>query len=129
MASAPADTALLPRSVGRMQQAYSPKLKEVGTDRGFDSRANQITLAHEGIYNGVCPRSPRELQERNRSWKFKRLQRRRAQIEGRINILKNVFLGQPLRSKGFAHRELNVTWTVLARLQRVAVVPVQREAA
>src|ERR1019366_2859938 len=85
--SAPADTALLPRSVGRMQQAYSPKLKEVGTDRGFDSRANQITLAHEGIYNGVCPRSPRELQERNRSWKFKRLQRRRAQIEGRINIL------------------------------------------
>jgi hypothetical protein len=40
--------------------------------------------------------------------------------------LKNVFLGRPMRSKGFAHRELTVTWTVLvhnlwvlARLPRV----------
>ena len=77
------------------------------------------------IYNAVCPRNPRQLKKRNRSWKFKRLQRRRAQTEGRIGIVKNVFLGQPLRSKGFAHRELTVTWTVLvhnlwvlARLQR-----------
>ena len=96
-----------------MEQAYGPKLKAVGTDRGFDSLTNHIGLADEGIYNGVCPRSPRQLQKRNRSWKFKRLQRRRAQIEGRVNILKNVFLGQPLRSKGFEHRELTVTWTVL----------------
>jgi IS5 family transposase len=134
--SAPADPVLLPRSVGRMQQAYGPKLKAVGTDRGFDSLTNQIGLAEEGIYNAVCPRSPRQLQERNRSWKFKRLQRRRAQIEGRVNILKNVFLGQPLRSKGFEHRELTVTWTVLvhnlwvlARLQRAEAAPAQRQAA
>lgn len=134
--SAPADPVLLPRSVGRMQQAYGPKLKAVGTDRGFDSLTNQIGLAEDGIYNGVCPRSPRQLQERNRSWKFKRLQRRRAQIEGRINILKNVFLGQPVRSKGFEHRKLTVTWTVLvhnlwvlARLQRAEAAPAQRQAA
>jgi hypothetical protein len=132
--SAPADSALLARSVGRMEQAYGPKLKAVGADRGFDSLTNQIGLAEEGIYNGVCPRSPRQLQERNGSWKFKRLQRRRAQIEGRVNILKNVFLGQPLRSKGFEHRELTVTWTVLvhnlwvlARLQRAEAT--QRQAA
>ena len=134
--SAPADPVLLPRSVGRMQQAYGPKLKAVGTDRGFDSLTNQIGLAEDGIYNGVCPRSPRQLQERNRSWKFQRLQRRRAQIEGRMNILKNVFLGQPVRSKGFEHRKLNVTWTVLvhnlwvlARLQRAEAAPAQRQAA
>ena len=30
-----------------------------------------------------------------------------------MGILKNVFLGAPMRSKGFAHRELTVTWTVL----------------
>jgi hypothetical protein len=111
--SAPADSALLPRSVGRMEQAYGPKLKAVAADRGFDSATNREGLAEDGIYNGVCPRSPRQLQERNGSWKFKRLQRRRAQTEGRVAILKNVFLGRRMRSKGFAHRRLTVTWTVL----------------
>lgn len=122
---APADTALLPRGVGRMEAAYGPKLKAVGADRGFDSQTNQIGLADEGIYNGVCPRNPQQLRERKGSWKFKRLQRRRAQTEGRIAILKNAFGTGRMRSKGFAHRELTVTWTVLvhnlwvmARLQR-----------
>lgn len=134
--SAPADTALLPRGVGRMEAAYGPKLKEVGADRGFDSQTNQMGLADEGIYNGVCPRHPRQLQERKGSWKFKRLQRRRAQTEGRIAILKNAFGIGRMRSKGFAHRELTVTWTVLvhnlwvmARLQRREAEQVQRKAA
>lgn len=111
--SAPGDTALLPRSVGRMEEAYGPKLKAVGADRGFDSQANQIGLADDGIYNGVCPRNPQQLRERKASWKFKRLQRRRAQTEGRIAILKNAFGVGRMRSKGFSHRELTVTWTVL----------------
>lgn len=111
--SAPADSALLPRSVGRMEQAYGPKLKAVAADRGFDSETNREGLAEDGIYNAVCPRSPRQLQQRSGSWKFKRLQRRRAQTEGRVGILKNVFLGRRMRSKGFVHRQLTVTWTVL----------------
>jgi hypothetical protein len=111
--SAPSDPALLPRSVGRMEQAYGQGPKAIAADRGFDSQSNQIGMADEGIYNAVCPRSPQQMQERGRSWKFKRLQRRRAQTEGRIGILKNVFLGQPMRSKGYEHRELTVTWTVL----------------
>jgi hypothetical protein len=111
--SAPADSSLLARSVGRMEKAYGQGPKAVVADRGFDSQTNQIGMAAEDIYNGVCPRSPRQLKGRNRSWKFKKLQRRRAQTEGRVGILKNVFLGQPMRSKGFEHRELTVTWTVL----------------
>ena len=111
--SAPADAALLPRSVARMQQAYAPGPKALGADRGFDSALNRFGLEEEKIYNAVCPRSPQQLRKRNRSWKFKRLQRRRAQTEGRIGILKNVFLRGGIRSKGFAHRELTVTWTVL----------------
>jgi hypothetical protein len=111
--SAPADSQLLPRSVGRMEEAYGPQLKALAADRGFDSQTNQIGLAGDEIYNAVCPRSPQQLQQRARSWKFKKLQRRRAQTEGRVGILKNVFLGQPMRSKGFAHRQLTVTWTVL----------------
>jgi hypothetical protein len=134
--SAPADSKLLPRSVGRMEQVYG-QLKALAADRGFDSELNRIGLNSDRIYNAVCPRNPQQLKQRSRSWKFKRLQRRRAQTEGRIGIVKNVFLGQPLRSKGFEHRELTVTWTVLvhdlwvlARLQRVAAeAPAARQAA
>jgi hypothetical protein len=110
---APADSALLPWSLGRMEQAYGPKLKAVAADRGFDNEVNRLGLAEEGIYNAVCPRSPQRLRERSGSWKFKRLQRRRGQTEGRISIVKNVFLSGQVRSKGFTHRALTVTWTVL----------------
>lgn len=110
---APADSDLLPWSIGRMEEAYGPKLKAVAADRGFDSQVNRIGLAEEGIYNAVCPRSPQQLRERSGSWKFKRLQRRRGQTEGRISIIKNVFLDGRMRSKGFTHRALTVTWTVL----------------
>ena len=111
--TAPADVRLLRRSVERMREVYGAKLKDLGADRGFDSRANQEGLRELDIYNGVCPRSPQELKERGRSWKFKKLQRRRSQTEGRVGILKNVFVGQPLRSKGYENRALAVTWAVL----------------
>lgn len=111
--TAPADVRLQERSRQRMKGAFGPVLKNMGGDRGFHSKANQKALAKDGIYDGVCPRSPQELKERGRSWKFKKLQRRRAQTEGRVAIIKNVFLGRPLRSKGYEHRALSVTWTVL----------------
>ena len=134
---APADSALLPWSLGRMEAAYGPKLKAVAADRGFDSQVNRVGLAEEGIYNAVCPRSPQQLRERSSSWKFKRLQRRRGQTEARISIVKNVFLNGRLRSKGFIHRALTVTWTVLvhnlwvlARMQvRAKATPTQAQAA
>jgi hypothetical protein len=134
--SAPADAQLLPRSVGRMEEAYGQVLKAVATDRGFDSETNRAGLAGDGIYNAMCPRNVHTLRERGRSWKFKRLQRRRAQTEARIAIFKNVFLGGRMRSKGFAHRELTVSWTVLAhnlwvlaRLQRQEGAQAQAQAA
>ncbi len=133
---APADSALLPRTVGRMEKVYGPQLRAVAADRGFDNQINRLGLAAEGIYNGVCPRDPRRLRQRSGSWKFQRLQRRRAQTEGRIAIVKNVFLGARPRSKGFAHRQLTVTWTVLvhnlwvlARWQRAAQVQARHAAA
>jgi len=133
---APADSVLLPRSVGRMAQAYGDVLNALAGDRGFDSQVNRVGLALERIYNGVCPRDPQQLAQRGRSYKFKRLQRRRAQTEARLAIVKNVFLGGRLRSKGFPHRDLAITWTVLvhnlwvlARLQRRAAEQARRLAA
>ena len=45
--------------------------------------------------------------------KFAGLQRRRAQTEGRIGILKAGFLGRPMRAKGFKHRDEALVWGVL----------------
>jgi hypothetical protein len=134
--SAPADAKLVPLTVERMQKVYGGVLKALAGDRGFDSELNRYGLDLEGIYNALCPRDPRALRRRGRSWKFKRLQRRRAQTEGRIAIVKNVFLGQPIRSKGFDHRALTVTWTVLVhnlwvlvRMRQAAAVALQQKAA
>ena len=112
--SAPADARLLPQSLERTEQALGRKIKAVGADRGFDSQSNQARLAERKTYNGVCPRSPQQMKERKGSWKFKELQHRRAQTEGRIAIFKNNILGGPLLSKGIEHRQLTVAWAVLS---------------
>lgn len=111
--SAPADSRLVLARVGQIERDLHIELKQVGADRGFDSEPNQRGLAKQRIYNGICPRDPHQLRERLRSWKFVGLQRRRSQTEARIGIFLHNFLGEPLRSKGFAHRQLAVGWGVL----------------
>jgi len=111
--SAPADSQLVFDSLTRVKQATGRSVGAVGTDRGFSSADNSQKLKEEGIFDGMCPRNPSQLRRRMRGAKFVKLQRRRAQTEGRISILKNVYLGQPMRAKGFEHRELALLWGVL----------------
>ena len=112
--SAPADARQLPESVARLESAYGVgTLRALGTDRGFGSAANETLLKAKGIYDGICPKHPVRLKERMGEEQFVTLQRRRSQTEGRIAIFKNGFLGRPLRAKGFAHREMAVSWQVL----------------
>lgn len=110
--SAPGDARLIRSALEKTEQSLQIEIKEAGADRGFDSASIQQWLAQEHIYNGVCPRNPHQLQERLRSWKFVKLQRRRSQTEGRISIIIHNFLDCPIRSKGFAHRQLSVDWGV-----------------
>jgi hypothetical protein len=110
---APADVKLVPLSVERIEQTLDQKLKALGADRGFDSAHNGRWLAKEKIYNGICPKDPKELRQRLKQKRFGALQTRRSQTEGRIGIFKNNFLGRPLRAKGFKHRQLAVSWAVL----------------
>jgi IS5 family transposase len=125
---APNDARLVSRSLRRIAEKLHVQVRAVGADRGFDSESNQQWLKEQKIYNGICPRSPKELKQRKQSWKFSRLQRRRSQCEGRIGIVKNNFLGRPLRSKGFASRERAVSWAVLTHnLWVIARLP-QRKA-
>jgi hypothetical protein len=110
---APADSQVLFESLNRVWDGTGRRVEAVVTDRGFFTRSNSQTLQAAGTYDALCPRPPAALRQRMKESKFVRLQRRRAQTEGRIGILKNGFLGRPLRAKGVVHRELALAWGVL----------------
>lgn len=113
--SAPADSRQLPGSLARLKARLAPvAIAAVCGDRGFDSAANRELLGTKGIFNGLCPRGAQEIKRRRHGAKFIQMQRRRAQTEGRIGILKNKFLGTPLRAQGYQSRVLGVVWSVLA---------------
>ncbi|NCC50320.1 MAG: hypothetical protein EOM20_03805 [Spartobacteria bacterium] len=123
----PSDSQLVKVSVERL-------IKRLGhvpaycTDRGFDSRRNDRFLEDNNIFNAICPKNVKQLEDRMKDETFRQFQSRRGQTEGRIGIFKNQFLGRPMRSKGFAHRNNSVLWSILthnlwvvARMIRKAV--------
>jgi hypothetical protein len=111
---APADMKLLPESLERIEKYYHCRPGAVTGDRGFDSADNRRYLERNGIKNNICPKSVAVLREKLQDATFCEAQKRRGQTEGRIGIVKNVFLGSPLRSKGFFSRQMSVAWAVLS---------------
>lgn len=109
----PTDSKLVEESIGRIRKNLGG-LDEYVTDRGFDSEANRKYLQKEEIKNGMCPKDPQELTRRKEETWFGKRQKRRAGTEARVGIFRNVFLGNPLRQKGFKNRDKAVTWCVLA---------------
>jgi hypothetical protein len=110
-----ADTKMLSRSMERMKQmSAGAAIQQVARDRGFDSPCNRALLEQDGIYNGICPKSPAELKKKMKESEFVKLQQRRSQTEARIAIFKNGFLGSPLLSKGHENQSREVAWSVLA---------------
>jgi IS5 family transposase len=128
--SAPADSRLFQSSIQRTESLTGVKVKAAVTDRGFDSADNVVFLNKRRTFNGICPTNPSELRKRRRQRRFMLLQNRRSSTEGRIGIFKNVFVGHPMRVKGFARRELAIAWRVLTHnLWVLARLPqVQEEA-
>jgi len=110
---APADCKMLGQSISRIRQAYGG-LDSVTTDRGFDSPENSQLLAEESITNYILPKSPKRLAKSFEDPVFRDFQKRRAQTEGRIGILKNGFIGNRLSGKGFEHQRIEVTWCIFA---------------
>jgi hypothetical protein len=111
--SARADNHLLLDSLIRVWEWADRQVGAAVTDRGFASAANSRVLAGSETFDALCPRQPAELKRKMKDKKFACLQRRWAQTEGRIGILKHGFLGRPMRAKGFAHREVALAWGVL----------------
>jgi len=90
----PADTTLLKPVVRGHRRLFRKRLKAVAGDRGFYSQANEDWLKDSGIKQVSIPKRGKVREDRRRyqkqSW-FKRLQRFRAGIEGRISLLKRKF--------------------------------------
>lgn len=110
----PGDSQVLKPSLQRMEEKYQCRPRTVVADRGLDSAPNRQYLKGEKIENNICPKSVPAMQEKLQQVGFCEDQKRRGQTEARISILKNRFLGSPLRSKGFMSRQLSVGWAVLA---------------
>ena len=84
-------------------------------DRGFESKATRRLIENDDVFNALCPRNPQELAQRmEKDEVFAAALSRRAQTEGRVAILKNVFLEGTPKAKGFKNRQLQVAWAVLA---------------
>lgn len=125
-----ADSRMVPGSLGRFKAVFGRLPGAMAGDRGFDSKGNRKRLAKDKVYNALCPRSVSDLRERMKEDAFVELQTRRAQTEPRIAIFKNGFLGRPMRSKGFMHRENRVAWAVLTHnLWVIARLPLAEEQA
>lgn len=108
----PADCKLLKPTLERIEKHYGP-IGSLCTDRSFSDKKNDALLQTHQIYNALCPRSPKQLQEKLLDPIFLSLQTRRSQTEARIGIFKNVFLGKPLRSRITAYKKLAISWCVL----------------
>jgi hypothetical protein len=118
--TSPGDTRLLGESLARIEALRIGPVQGISTDRGFASRATSRLLGEKDIFDATCPRDPAELTRRHRDDAlFAACQRRRAQTEARVGILKNNFLsGQP-RARGYGRRAAAVDWAVLAHNLRV----------
>ena len=111
----PADSKILKESIERLEKEYDNYTpRSATTDRGFFSKTNQSFLEKKRIKDYMCPKSVFELKKRLTEKDFCEHQKRRAQTEGRIGIIKNSFSGNPSKGKSFKARNLSTTWSVLS---------------
>ncbi len=79
----------------------------------------------------MCPRSVSELSKRLKDHVFCKHQKRRAQMEGCVGIIKNCFMENPSKGKDFHSRNLNTAWSVLSHnfwvLVRLPKVDIEKD--
>ncbi len=85
-------------------------------DRGYVSKSKQTRIgkSRPGIKDHITPKNPFELREKMKDMEFRDSQKRRAQTEGRIGIIKNVYLNGRSLSKGLQSRRQEMSWIMLA---------------
>lgn len=113
--TSPGDAQLLINSLPELQAVTNNELSALGADRQFSTKATKALLKSENIFDGLCPKDPEELSKRlKEETGFSSMLTRRAQTEGRVGIIKNVFLGGTPKAKGYKNRSVQVAWAILA---------------
>jgi hypothetical protein len=121
-----ADSQLVEASLERMIKHYD-SIESYTGDRGFDGPKSRAALDEASITNAICPRSVPALKEKLQDEEFRRLQKRRGNTEARIAILKNNGLDNPLRSKGYNHRQIRIELCILTHnLWKLATMAAQK---
>ena len=108
----PPDVRKLPEFIKRVQ-AKPFSVDDICSDRGFFSNENKTLVQKSGMKSFLCPRDPSALKTAMNDDVFRVRQRRRAQTEGRVGIVKNCFTGNPTGSRVFEYRERQVAWAIL----------------
>ncbi len=107
------DTQHLAPCLDRLQEAGIRVAWAVG-DRGFDCERNRKLLKKKKIKNALCPRNVIELKCKQQDEQFVEFQKRRGQTEGRVGILKNLFIGFCLPVKGIERQKTHVAFCILS---------------
>jgi len=106
------DKMLLKESIVRISSQFP--IESFSTDRGFNTAANSKYLKSKGVFDATCTNNPQTLQERLSEVKFCKEQKRRAQTEARIGIIKNKFIGKKIHRKGFENRHTKLLWAIFS---------------
>lgn len=110
------DSKLLVETVEKTQVNIGIPLKLISGDRGFSCREGQAKLAGDdpGRKDHITPKSVPELKQAMEDAQFRDSQKRRAQTEGRVGIIKNAYMPGRSLSKGLNSRRQELAWIMLA---------------
>lgn len=113
----PSDDSLLKDAVEQHIELFGKAPLTVSADRAYGSKDNEEYCASAGVKNICIPRRGKKSKaqmETERKQTFKKYQRWRAGIEGRISYLKRCFGLARLRVRGYSVSKTVVGWAILA---------------
>lgn len=95
------------------------KISTLVGDRGCDGGRSRKKLEEQNIENRICSRSVPKLKEQLKNADFRKSQKRRAQTEARIGIVKNNFIGNAIKTKHFLSKGIHIAWAMLTHNLRL----------
>lgn len=115
------DDKLLEEALSLTSENTGMPVKLMCGDRGFSNEDTRRNLAEDdpARKDHVASKSVVKFNEQMQDAGFRESQQRRAQTEGRVGIVKNVFMDGRSLSKGMDSRRQELSWIVLSHNLRV----------
>lgn len=115
------DDKLLEDALSLTSENTGMPVKLMCGDRGFSNEGTQRKLAEDDPVrkDHIASKSVVKYNEQMKDVEFRESQQRRAQTEGRVGIVKNVFMDGRSLSKGMDSRRQELSWIMLSHNLRV----------